>query len=112
MSKLPTADTAVVSPGSLHTLNYRLQQYVDWEIAYISSAISTLVQGNYKIKRVSLSKDFVQSISGFKVLPDYDVASVPGDYEALILIGGRIWRSEKHSQLRHWQRIVFKKEDY
>ena len=68
-----------------------LQQYADWEAAYISSAISMLGQDNYEIKTVSLSKDYVQSIGGFKVLPDYDVASVPNDYEALILIGGMTW---------------------
>ncbi len=40
-----------------------LQQYADWEAAYISSAISMLGQGEYEIKTVSLSKDCVQSIS-------------------------------------------------
>lgn len=54
-----------------------LQQYADWEAAYLSSAISMLSQGEYEIKTVSLSKEPVQSIGGFKVLPDYDVASVP-----------------------------------
>ena len=70
-----------------------LQQYADWEAAYLSSAISMLSQGEYEIKTVSLSKEPVQSIGGFKVLPDYDVASVPINYEALILIGGMTWRS-------------------
>ena len=69
-----------------------LQQYADWEVAYISSAITMLGQGQYDIKTVSLSKDPVQSIGGFRVLPDYDIASVPQDYEALILIGGMTWR--------------------
>lgn len=36
-----------------------LQQYADWEAAYISSAISMLEQGKYEIKTVSLSKDCV-----------------------------------------------------
>ena len=77
-----------------------LQQYADWEAAYISSAISMLGQDNYEIKTVSLSKDYVQSIGGFKVLPDYDVASVPNDYEALILIGGMTWRSENTQPIK------------
>ena len=77
-----------------------LPQYADWEIAYISSAISMLGQGSYEIKMVSLSKDYVQSIGGFKVLPDYDVASVPDDYEALILIGGMTWRDENAQQIK------------
>ena len=77
-----------------------LQQYADWEAAYLSSAISMLSQGEYEIKTVSLSKEPVQSIGGSKVLPDYDVASVPINYEALILIGGMTWRSENTQQIK------------
>lgn len=71
-----------------------LQQYADWEAAYITSAITMLGQGQYDIKTVSLSKDYVQSIGGFRVLPDCDITSAPNDYEALILIGGMTWRNE------------------
>lgn len=86
-----------------------LQQYADWEAAYISSAISMLEQGKYEIKTVSLSKDYVQSIGGFKVLPDYDIASVPDDYEALILIGGMTWRSENTQQIKELVEDCFQK---
>lgn len=71
-----------------------LQQYADWEAAYITSAITMLGQGQYDIKTVSLSKESVQSIGGFRVLPNYDITSAPNDYEALILIGGMTWRNE------------------
>lgn len=77
-----------------------LQQYADWEAAYLSSAISMLGQGGYEMKTVSVSKDSVRSIGGFQVLPDYDMASVPSDYEALILIGGMTWRSENTQEIR------------
>lgn len=77
-----------------------LQQYADWEAAYISSAITMLGQEQFEIKTVSLTKDGVQSIGGFKVLPDYDVASVPKDYAAVILIGGLSWRNEEASQVK------------
>lgn len=77
-----------------------LQQYADWEAAYVASAITMLGQGRYDIKTVSLSKDYVQSIGGFRVWPDYDIASVPEDYEALILIGGMTWRSENTKPLK------------
>ena len=77
-----------------------LQQYADWEAAYITSAITMLGQGQYDIKTVSLSKDYVQSIGGFRVLPDYDIASVPKDYEALILIGGMTWRDGNAQQVK------------
>lgn len=90
-------------------LFFILQQYADWEAAYISSAISMLEQGKYEIKTVSLSKDCVQSIGGFKVLPDYDIASVPDDYEALILIGGMTWRSENTQQIKGLVEDCFQK---
>lgn len=77
-----------------------LQQYADWEAAYITSAITMLGQGQYDIKTVSLSKDYVQSIGGFRVLPDYDIESVPKDYEALVLIGGMTWRNENAQQIK------------
>ena len=77
-----------------------LQQYADWEAAYLSSAITMLGQGQYDIKIVSLSQDSVQSIGGFQVLPDYDIMSVPEDYEALILIGGMTWRNQNTQQIK------------
>ena len=40
------------------------------------------------------------SIGGFKVLPDYDIQSVPDNYEALILIGGMTWREENAQQIK------------
>ncbi len=86
-----------------------LQQYADWEAAYISSAISMLGQNEYAIKTVSLSRDCVQSIGGFKMLPDYDIASVPDDYEALILIGGMTWRSENTQQIKELVEDCFQK---
>lgn len=72
-----------------------LEQYADWEVAYISSAFYMLGQGNYEVKTVSLTKDYIASIGGFHVVPDYDIQSIPLDYEALILIGGMSWRNEK-----------------
>ncbi len=86
-----------------------LQQYADWEAAYISSAISMLGQGEYEIKTVSLSKDYVQSIGGFKVLPDYDIANVPNDYEALILIGGMTWKDESSQKIKKLAEDCFHK---
>lgn len=86
-----------------------LQQYADWEAAYISSAIAMLGQGQYDIKTVSLSKDCVQSIGGFRVVPDYDIASVPKDYEALFLIGGMTWRNEDARQVEALVKDCYKK---
>ncbi|MDE5860787.1 MAG: glutamine amidotransferase [Ruminococcus sp.] len=86
-----------------------LQQYADWESAYITSAITMLGQGKYNIKTVSLSRDSVQSIGGFRVVPDYDLQSVPEDYEALILIGGLTWRSENTQPIKNLVEDCYKK---
>ncbi|MDE5649279.1 MAG: glutamine amidotransferase [Oscillospiraceae bacterium] len=77
-----------------------LEQYADWEAAYLSSAIYMLGQGKYEVKTVSLKKDIVTSIGGFHTVPDYDIHSVPEDYEALILIGGMTWRNENAQQVK------------
>ncbi|WP_050697663.1 type 1 glutamine amidotransferase family protein [Anaeromassilibacillus senegalensis] len=71
-----------------------LDQYADWEAAYLSSALYMLGQGKYEVKTVSLTQKPVRSIGGFHVLPDLAIDSVPADYEALILIGGMSWRNE------------------
>ncbi len=77
-----------------------LDQYADWEAAYLSSAIYMLGAGNYAVKTVALTKDKVSSIGGFNAMPDYDIHSVPDDYEALILIGGMSWRNENARPLK------------
>lgn len=77
-----------------------LPQYADWEAAYITSAVTMLGQGQYDIKTVSTSKDFITSIGGFRVMPDYDITTAPDDYEALILIGGMTWRNADAKQVR------------
>ena len=76
-----------------------LEQYADWEAAYLSSALYMLGQGNFEVKTVSLTKDAVYSIGGFQTLPDYDINTISTDYEALILIGGMTWRNEASKQV-------------
>lgn len=76
-----------------------LEQFADWEAAYLSSAIYMLGQGDYEVKTVSLTKEKVNSIGGLSVMPDYDIQSVPDSYEALILIGGMTWRNDNAKQI-------------
>lgn len=76
-----------------------LDQYADWESAYLSSMILALGQGRYQVKTVSLSKDSIQSLGGFTTVPDYDIASAPHDFEGLVLIGGLSWRREQALQV-------------
>lgn len=61
-----------------------LEQFADWEAAYLSSGLYLLGQGKYEVKTVSLTKDVVQSIGGFRIMPDYDIQSVPSEYEAVV----------------------------
>lgn len=77
-----------------------LDQYADWEGAYLSSALKMLNGEEYTVKTVSLTKDSIESIGGFHALPDYDIHSIPEDYEALILIGGMTWRNENAAQIK------------
>ncbi|AFM41483.1 transcriptional regulator containing an amidase domain and an AraC-type DNA-binding HTH domain [Desulfosporosinus acidiphilus SJ4] len=77
-----------------------LDKYADWEAAYLSSLILSLGQDEYSVKTVSLTKDIIQSIGGFTVLPDYDIQSAPTDFEGLILIGGMSWRNESAQQVK------------
>ncbi len=77
-----------------------LEQWADWELAYISSAVNMLGNGKFENKTLSLTKDAVTSIGGVKCLPDYDIQSVPSEYDALILIGGMSWRNENAMQVK------------
>ena len=86
-----------------------LQQYADWEAAYLSSGINMLGDGSYEIKTVSLTNESIASIGGFHTVPDYDIKSIPSEYEALILIGGMTWRDEKAKQIKLLVEECFKK---
>ncbi len=77
-----------------------LDRYADWEAAYLSSAILALGQDQYSVKTVSLTKDSIQSMGGFTVIPDYNIQSAPTDFNGLILIGGMSWRNESAQQVR------------
>jgi len=77
-----------------------LDKYSDWEAAYLSSFILALGQDQYSVKTVSLTKDAIQSLGGFTVLPDYDIHSAPTDFVGLVLIGGMSWRNENAKQIK------------
>ena len=76
-----------------------LEQYADWEAAYVSTAIHMLGQGKFEVKTVSLSKETITSIGGIHAAADYTVDSAPKNYDALLLIGGLCWREERAKQM-------------
>lgn len=80
-----------------------LNEFADWEGAYIATCLNIGVKPgnpvNYTVKTMSVSKEAVMSIGGFKVLPDYDLNSLPKDYDGLVLIGGMHWFTPEAEQI-------------
>lgn len=76
-----------------------LEQYADWEAAYVSTGIHMLGQGKFIVKTAALSEHPVTSIGGIQAVADYTVDSAPEDYDALLLIGGMRWREERAQQI-------------
>ena len=65
-----------------------LDQYADWEAAYVASGILALGQGRFCVKTVSAARESIRSLGGLTTLPDYDAPSAPADFAGLLLIGG------------------------
>lgn len=78
-----------------------LDQYADWEMPYCACAIKTLSKNEVEVKTVSLTKDMIQSIAGIHTLVDFDLTSIPQEYEGVILIGGNTWRDENAREVKH-----------
>lgn len=74
-----------------------LNRFADWEAAYTAVCLNTGVKPGrpvkYIAKTLSLTKEPIISIGGFRVLPDYDIHSLPEDYAGLVLVGGDNWFS-------------------
>ncbi len=80
-----------------------LNEYADWEGAFIAACLNTGVMPDsevmYTPKVVAPTLDAVRSIGGFRTLPDYSFRTMPTDYAALILIGGMQWNSPEAAQV-------------
>lgn len=75
-----------------------LDHFASHEIVFLSQPINcdaTSMKSNpkYVNKIVSYTLNPVQSIDGFRILPDYTFDNVPDQYSALILIGGFSWET-------------------
>lgn len=70
-----------------------LPDFAEHELVYLAEAVAC---DEYALKKdpkyvnriVAPTLDPIRSCGGFKVIPDYSFESVPGDYAALVLIGG------------------------
>lgn len=81
-----------------------VSEYADWECAFISAVLNGgladadpegNIQAKYLVRTLGLTKEPAVSFGGLKTIIDYDIHSYPKDYEALILIGGTSWKTEK-----------------
>jgi len=74
-----------------------LNEYTDWEGAFLSTALHVgVVPGGeikYRVHTVAPTLKAVRSIGGFRTLPDFAFDNMPNDYAALVLIGGDRWDS-------------------
>lgn len=68
-----------------------LEEFADWEIAYIAPFLNE--SDNYITKIVGINDEAIKSIGGLSVLPDYTVKNAPTNFYGLILIGGNSWRN-------------------
>lgn len=68
-----------------------LNDYADWEVAYISSTIN--MSEEWTVKTISTQKE-VKSIGGLTTKIDYLLEEIPSQYDLLILIGGNSWTND------------------
>ena len=79
-----------------------LEQYADWEYAFLATALQGRIQDKtspYEVKTVSINRNPIQSIGGFTTIPDCGIEEMPTDYAAIILVGGMSWRTEDAKEL-------------
>lgn len=77
-----------------------LDQFADWEGAFLSAALAggELSQDN-QVLWASIDQKPIKSIGHMTVLPDLTLDEIPGDADALILIGGDSWRKPEAEQV-------------
>lgn len=84
-------------------LFFLLNEYADWEGAFLASSLNVgVVPGSevkFVTKVVAPTLEAVSSIGGFRTLPDYSFQTMPADYAALVLVGGMQWASPEAEQV-------------
>ena len=80
-----------------------LNEYADWESAFLAASLhSGLMPGSeikYVVKTVAPTLEAVRSLGGFRTLPDYSFDTMPSDYTGLVLIGGMQWQSPEAERI-------------
>ena len=81
-----------------------LDEYADWEGAYLSSMLNQT--DDWEIKTASI-REHVSSIGGFRTVIDLNLAQISDDVDLLILIGGNSWNiADKKLKQLVKQRLV------
>jgi len=70
---------------------FMLNDYADWEGAYLSSKLNQ--SDDWIVKTVSINSE-ITSIGGFRTTVDYQLNDISDDVDLLILIGGNSWSIE------------------
>lgn len=70
-----------------------LPDFAEHEMVYLAEAIASeeyALKENpkYVNKFVAPTMEPIKSIGGFRIVPDYSFDNMPGDYVALVMIGG------------------------
>ncbi|MGL1920193.1 MAG: DJ-1/PfpI family protein [Hyphomicrobiales bacterium] len=74
------------------------EEYADWEFAPIATISREFYQ--YEVHIASPNASVVKGISGISSQPDYRMEDIkPSEYDALILIGGKIWEGDNPPNL-------------
>jgi putative intracellular protease/amidase len=85
-----------------------LNEFADWEAAPVAAAINRA--DDFCVKTVSVSKEAVKSIGGFKVEPDFTITeAMSTEFSGLILIGGNSWRTEEAKQVEQLVALAVKR---
>ena len=75
---------------------FLVDEYADWEGAYLSSILNTSKE--WEVKTASTQKK-VTSIGGFKTTVDYLIDELPEKIDTFILIGGNNWQISNETLL-------------
>jgi len=80
---------------------FLLEEFADWEAAYISSLFNQKddPDNQFQTVIVGIDKTPIRSIGGLTVLPDISYQEMPEDHAGLVLIGGTSWRDPIAQQI-------------
>lgn len=80
-----------------------LDDFADWEGAFLASALRTGVMpgqpGSHEVKYLTPGAAEVRSLGGMRVTPHYDASVLPEGCAGLILVGGMGWKTEAAEQI-------------